>query len=154
MTHKKESPKVTDKRIIFAEQYIIHNRNATVAYRAVYGQELSDNAAAASASKLLRNPKIQEYLKVRLNVLELDSNYVLEKLKNLAESAKTDNTKLQAVIAIGRSLGMFSDNVVVDQKMTDESRQDLIKEHLRQIFKKIGPKPGYTKYIQSPEDNL
>ncbi len=146
MISRENKPKVSDKRIVFAEQYIIHNRNATVAYKAVYGQDLNDNTAAVSASKLLRNPKIQEYLKGRFSVLELDADYVLKKLKNLAETAKSDSTKLQAAVAIGRSLGMFSDNVVVDQKAIDLDRQKQVSEHFRELFKNHGPRPGEESF--------
>lgn len=124
-------PKVIDKKIIFAEQYIIHNRNGTVAYKAVYGQNLNDNTAAVNASKLLRNTKIRHYLKERFAVLELDANYVLSKLKQLAEEAKSDSTKLQAIIAIGRSLGMFNDNQIVDSVSEYENRNVYINEYMK-----------------------
>lgn len=129
-------PKIVDKKIIFAEQYIIHNRNGTVAYKAVYGQELNDNTAAVNASKLLRNTKIRQYLKERFAVLELDANYVLAKLKQLAEEAKSDSTKLQAIIAIGRSLGMFNDNPVVDPVSEYAARTAYVNEYFKNnLFK-------------------
>lgn len=124
-------PKIVDKKIIFAEQYIIHNRNGTVAYKSVYGQELNDNTAAVNASKLLRNTKIQQYLKERFAVLELDANYVLAKLKQLAEEAKSDSTKLQAIIAIGRSLGMFNDNPVIDPLSEYAARNAYVNEYMK-----------------------
>jgi len=129
-------PKIVDKKIIFAEQYIIHNRNGTVAYKAVYGQNLNDNTAAVNASKLLRNTKIRHYLKERFAVLELDANYVLSKLKQLAEEAKSDSTKLQAIIAIGRSLGMFNDNQIVDPVSEYENRNAYVNEYMKNnVFK-------------------
>lgn len=131
MVTRINKPKNADRRIIFAEQYIISNRNATVAYKAVYGQDLRDNTAAVNASKLLRNPKIQEYLKERFSVLELDANYVLGKLKNLAEEAKSDSTKLQAIIAIGKSLGMFSDNQITDPVSEYEIRSAKVNEYFK-----------------------
>jgi len=148
MIPKGDKSEINDKRIIFVEQYLVHNRNATIAYKAVYGQDLSDNTAAVNASRLLRNPKIQGYLKARFSVLELDSDYVLVKLKNLAESAKTDNTKLQAVITIGKLLGMFSDNLVINQKTADAVRQEKLKDFALQIIKSNGPRPGETNFIR------
>lgn len=137
MINKISKPKTADKRIIFAEQYIIHNRNATIAYKAVYGQGLNDNTAAVNASKLLRNTKIQEYLKERFSVLEIDADYVMAKLKNLAEEAKSDSTKLQAIIAIGKSLGMFSNNPIIDPETERATRT----EYVCDFVKKLAFKP-------------
>lgn len=131
MTNKINKPKIADKRIIFAEQYIIHNRNATIAYKAVYGQGLNDNTAAVNASKLLRNTKIQEYLKERFSVLEIDADYVLAKLKNLAEEARSDSTKLQAIIAIGKSLGMFSNNPTIDPERERAARSEYLSNYIK-----------------------
>lgn len=126
--------KKIDKHIIFAEKYITLNFNATVAYIETYGNHLNNNTAAVSASHLLRNPKIQEYLKGRLAVLELDSNYVLRKLKDLAENAKSEGTKLQATIAIGKSLGVFNDNVPVNPEAEKAARNATVLEYSRNIF--------------------
>jgi len=134
MIRETNKPKKQDKRIVFAEQYIICNRNATIAYKAVYGSGLNDNTAAVNASKLLRNPKIQDYLRERFSILELDADYVLKNLKNLAENAKTDNTKLQSVIAIGKTLGMFSDNVVVDSKSDYERRSKYVNDYVKNVM--------------------
>ncbi|MFA6417069.1 MAG: terminase small subunit [Patescibacteria group bacterium] len=131
-------PKIVDKQIIFAEQYIISNRNGTIAYKAVYGQELDDNTAAVNASRLLRNAKIREYLKERFAVLELDANYVLAKLKQLAEEAKSDSTKLQAIIAIGKSLGMFNDNQTIDPASEYAARNAYVNEYFKNTFLKHG----------------
>ena len=136
MLNKINKSKTTDKRIIFAEQYIIHNRNGTVAYKAVYGQDLQDNTAAVNASKLLRNAQVQEYLRKRLSVLELDTDYVLSSLKNLAENGKSDGIKLQALVAIGKSIGMFSNTVVVDAEADREARSSYIINYVKnEMFK-------------------
>ncbi|MFA7119315.1 MAG: terminase small subunit [Sphaerochaetaceae bacterium] len=128
--------KITDKRIIFAEQYLIHNRNGTIAYKAVYGQDLHDNTAAVNASKLLRNAQVQEYLRKRFSVLELDTDYVLSSLKNLAENSKSDGIKLQALVAIGKSIGMFSNTVVVDAEADREARSSYIINYVKnEMFK-------------------
>lgn len=56
---KKAVPKekAPDKMLQFAAEYII-DFNGTRAYKAVYGEKLSDNSAAVNASKLLRNTKV------------------------------------------------------------------------------------------------
>lgn len=105
-----QKPVESDKQLIFAEQYLANNRNATAAYKSVYGEHLNDNTAAVNASKLLRTTKISNYLKNKLDVLELNSDYVLRSLKGLAEGADSESVKLQAIIAIGKTLGMFNND--------------------------------------------
>ena len=53
---------MTRKQKLFADEYLI-DLNATRAYKAVYKNCKSDNAAAACAAKLLRNPKVKKYVR-------------------------------------------------------------------------------------------
>jgi phage terminase small subunit len=149
MLNKINKSKTTDKRIIFAEQYIIHNRNGTVAYKAVYGQDLHDNTAAVNASKLLRNAQVQEYLRKRLSVLELDTDYVLSSLKNLAENGKSDGIKLQALVAIGKSMGVFSNSTVADTKMDIETRTAQVNDYMKNVIFK-----SYTNKLKESDNKL
>ena len=53
---------LTEKQKAFCKEYIF-DWNATRSYRAAYPDTTNDNSAAASACALLRNTKIQEYIK-------------------------------------------------------------------------------------------
>lgn len=56
-----EELELTEKQKAFCREYIFE-WNATKSYRAAYPDTTNDNSAAASASALLRNPKIQSYI--------------------------------------------------------------------------------------------
>lgn len=134
MINRLDKPNISDKQIIFAEQYLANNRNATIAYKNVYGQELSDNTAAVNASKLLRTTKIKEYLKERLNVLELNTDYVLKRLKDLAETAQSEGTRLQSIIAIGKTLGMFNTDNKSNRADYSETRNAYVNYYVKNIM--------------------
>lgn len=52
---------MTEKQKRFADEYLI-DLNATRAYRAAYPNCKSDKAAAAAATRLLKNVKVQKYI--------------------------------------------------------------------------------------------
>lgn len=56
-----EELELTEKQKSFCREYIF-DWNATRSYRAAYPDTTNDNSAAASASALLRNPKIEKYI--------------------------------------------------------------------------------------------
>ena len=85
---KKRIPKesgLTIKQRIFCQEYIFE-WNATKAYRAAYVSVTNDNSAAASASALLRNPKIQKYVSDIQN--DLEKTCGISKVKILFEHKK------------------------------------------------------------------
>jgi hypothetical protein len=139
MKENNNKPEEIDKQIIFAEQYLLNNRNATLAYKNVYGRQLSDEVAAVNASKLLRITKVKLYLQRRFNVLQLDSSYVLKNLKNLAERAKTENVKLQANVWIGKAIGMFSESYITQEseQLEDEAEKEKRKQETQERIKQI-----------------
>ena len=67
-----------EKRFAFAEEYLV-DLNATRAYKVVYNIE-SDDVAAASASRLLRNVKVQEYLTKRFRELRKSTDITPERV--------------------------------------------------------------------------
>lgn len=130
----KDKNKIIDRHIVFAEKYLHHKRNATLAYKAVYGHDLNDNTAAVNASKLLRTAKVQQYLREKFGIFELDSNYVLKNLKKLAENGKSENIKLQALITIGKSIGMFKEYLENDQISSQEARSSYINYYVKNVM--------------------
>lgn len=83
---------LSDKQKRFCEAYLI-DLNATKAYKSVYNTK-NDNSAAASAAKLLRNPKIQQYLQDRQKALQEKTGITQERvLKELASIAFSDIRK-------------------------------------------------------------
>ena len=53
---------MTDKQIIFANEYLI-DLNGTRAYKEAYPHVKNDNTAAAAATRLMNVPDVNEYIK-------------------------------------------------------------------------------------------
>lgn len=72
---------MTPNQRIFADEYL-KDRNATRAYMAAYKRVKGPDVAAANASALLRNPKVSDYVKRRLDELSsaavADAREILE----------------------------------------------------------------------------
>lgn len=128
---------MTQKQKIFADEYLI-DLNATRAYMAVYKNCKTEQAAAACASKLLRNAKVKKYIDEQIERLHseklADVREVLEHLTSVMRGEakeeiligigggvqnKTDifvsiKDRLKAAELIGRYHGMFTDKVDVN----------------------------------------
>ena len=92
----------------FCEEYII-DLNATQAYiRAGY----SKNGSAVSASKLLTNPNIHEYITLlqveRQERTKVTLDSVVFRIDNIAEDSEEDNTKLKALDMLMKHLGGYT----------------------------------------------
>lgn len=131
----KEEPKPRrppDKMMLFAHEYFI-DCNGTRAYKAVYGQNLSDNSAAVSASKLLRNPKVcAETERLFAEVANRRNERKARVTAGLEEIAYSDDSidvtrdregeilevsrkdKIRAYELLGKMEGMFTDVVKND----------------------------------------
>ena len=83
------------KHLDFIERYLSHF-NAAKAYSDTYGIQ-NTNAAAVSASRLLTNDKVQQYLQRRLAErkaeLHVDTNYVVRKFTEIIEADYVDSTQ-------------------------------------------------------------
>ena len=98
-TKKPEAPEtiktLPKKHLDFIERYLSHF-NATRAYSDTYGVK-NAAAASASASKLLRDTNVQQYLQRRLAErkaeLHLDTSYVVRKLTEIVEADFVDSTQ-------------------------------------------------------------
>ena len=87
---------VTDKQIIFANEYLI-DLNGTRAYKEAYPHVKNDNTAAAAATRLMNVPDVKEYIekriKDRLERIEVTQDDVIQELAavgfaNVPEYAK------------------------------------------------------------------
>lgn len=89
---------ITDKQRAFVDEYLI-DLNATRAYKAVYKSCKKDEAAAANASKLLRNAKVAEYLSQRQRELqqrtEITQDKVVRELAAIAFADIADYVRVQ-----------------------------------------------------------
>lgn len=90
----------TPKHAEFVVNYFKLNMNATRSYKATYGDELSDNSAAASASALLRNPKIAAAIKAELKSRILSQEEILSRLAEMGQSAHSQYIKEDGTVDI------------------------------------------------------
>lgn len=116
---------LTDKQVRFIDEYMI-DMNATAAYgRAGYTAE--GNSAEASASRLLRNAKIQQELNKRQKKMQEESGISVQwVLKEFVENHKMARevgelaASNKALESIGKHLGMFKDKVEITGTLSVE----------------------------------
>ena len=127
---------MAEKQKKFADEYLI-DLNATRAYKAAYPNVKKDAAASASASQLLRNPKVRAYIDERLDEIHsektADAQEVIEYLTSvlrgesmsdeivvegtgdgcsearIVRKAPNENNKLKAAELLGKRYGLFTD---------------------------------------------
>ena len=129
--------RLTEKQKRFADEYII-DLNATRAYKAAYPNVKKDESASASASKLLRNPKVKEYISEKLEEIHsaktADAREVMEYLTSVMRGEQEEETlrfvgggcqnivnlkvstkdRLKAAEMLGKHFSMFTDKVQLD----------------------------------------
>lgn len=89
--------RLTEKQKRFCDEYLI-DLNATRAYKAAGYSVRSDNAAGVEGHKLLRNPKIDSYLKQKMKErekrTEITQDKVLEELAKIGFANAADYAKV------------------------------------------------------------
>lgn len=81
------SDNITPRQKRFADEYLI-DLNATRAYKVAYPNVKKEETAATAGSRILRNVKVESYLKERMKDreqrTEITQDWVLERLKTVA----------------------------------------------------------------------
>lgn len=116
---------LTDKQVRFIDEYMI-DMNATAAYgRAGYTAE--GNSAEASASRLLRNVKIQAEIVKRQQKMQekagLSVQWLIEEMienHRLARELGEIANSSKALEMLGKHLGMFKEKVEVSGTLSVE----------------------------------
>lgn len=84
---------LTEKQKRFADLYV-ETLNATQSYMQAYPTVKKEASAAASASKLLRNPKLSDYIKARLKEIEdkriMDLTELMQRLTEIGRGESTE----------------------------------------------------------------
>jgi hypothetical protein len=110
--------KITSKEKEFATNVVI-GMGAVTAYKNAYS-EISDQKARKKATILLKQERVmKEIEKSVLDVakgLGIDHNYILGKLKNLADFSEDDNIILQSTKELGKIVGT-SGNIIKQKEM-------------------------------------
>lgn len=117
---------MTKKQKMFADEYLI-DLNATRAYMAVYKNCKSEQAAAACASKLLRNAKVKKYIEEQLEKIHnskiANATEVMEYLTSVMRREHKENV----VVTTTEEVSTY----VPDEKGTP--RKQTIKKETPQI---------------------
>ena len=122
---------MTNKQKAFVDEYLI-DLNATRAYKAVYKNVKSDDAARASSSKLLTNANIKVYVEKRMKDrekrTEITQDKVLNELAQIAFANGSDFAKVVEKPVLKEDGSVLLDPVTedpiyyktVEMKLTDE----------------------------------
>ena len=143
-----KSDKLTSKQEHFC-QLVSEGQMLTEAYRKAYnvGESTKPSTVWTNASNLaVKNTKValrikqltEEHTARALTEEQLLKIWVTEKLKSEAVDGDSSSSRVQALTQLGRSVGMFSDNVVQETKETDRSAQDIEADLQRRLAALMG----------------
>jgi phage terminase small subunit len=114
--------KVTVRQKLFCDAYLAGGLvNPKAAYKQA-GYAINPNPAylATSVSTLLAKPQIRAYIEENRPKFEakllITRDYVVEKLKDIAEESKNDNARVAALKHLGQFLGMWVERTEVTGK--------------------------------------
>lgn len=135
---------MTEKQKRFCDEYLI-DCNATRAYKAVYKNVKSDDAARVNASRLLTNANVKKYIADRMEAIHnektADAQEVIEYLTAVLrgqstaheivvegigegcseartiEKAPSEKERLKAAELLGKRYALFTDKVETDVDM-------------------------------------
>jgi phage terminase small subunit len=125
------------KQTLFVSHYL-QTGNATEAYKLVYGVN-SDEQAAANASRLIRNDKVQaEIEKFKTKVMDntgITIEQTVKRIARLASKAQKDSDKLKALDMLMKHLGGYVTINDIIEKMTPEQLESLSNQLLSKLHK-------------------
>lgn len=103
--------KLTDKQIIFANEYLV-DLNATRAYKKAYPNVKKDSAARTNASKLLTKANIKNYIDEQLKRIEDESIADAAEVMKYLTAVMRDEVTEEVVVVEGEGEGCSSARVV------------------------------------------
>lgn len=105
-----QETKLSPQQVQFVEEYL-KNYNITQAYYTAY-EAANDNVAAASGSKLLRTPKVYDYLikREKEKTKLITDDYIIDRIKHISENSSKDSNKLRGLELLGKAKGIFKES--------------------------------------------
>lgn len=103
--------KLTDKQIIFANEYLV-DLNATRAYKKAYPKVKKDSVAASNGNRLLRNAKVKNYIDEQLKKIEDESIADAAEVMKYLTAVMRDEVTEEVVVVEGEGEGCSSARVV------------------------------------------
>ena len=143
-----KSDKLTLKQEYFCK-LVAEGKMLTEAYREAYnvGENTKPSTVWTNASNLaVKNTKVATRIKELTEEITARNRtkedqlkiWVTEKLKSEAVSAETDSARISALVALGKSVAMFTDNVHQETKESERSAQDIEADLQRRIAALMG----------------
>ena len=135
---------LTDKQEAFAV-LVASGKNQSEAYRLAYDAEKMLPASVwTEASLLLSNPKVASRLMVlnqekenqRRMMAVSRAERVLQRLETLADSATTESVKVRANELLGKTAGLFTDQVEITD--TSDRTVDQIQQAISDRLRRLG----------------
>ena len=143
------------RRKLFAREYVRTGVQTTAAIAAGY----APGSADVSGSRLMKSPIVAAEI-LRLGALKdaedkIDRMYVLKGLYDMAEEADKDSDKIRALELLGKSLGMFVDQVETHTTHDVSELQEFSLEQLRATHLELSVKNGVKVLnpAEEPHDN-
>tara|TARA_R100000655_G_scaffold75592_1_gene114466 strand:- start:1362 stop:1850 length:489 start_codon:yes stop_codon:yes gene_type:complete len=119
---------LNEKQLLFCDVYLDNGRNATRAYREAYGSTQSEAHINSSASRLLRNDKVRDYLvKVQQQNLtitqrkqDIDRDFLINQYLELVALGKEHrqlSAARQALDSLAHIAGLWIDKREINQQI-------------------------------------
>jgi phage terminase small subunit len=141
----RDTDRLTAKQESFAQK-VAAGSILSDAYRESYSAEnMADKTVWSEACRLAQNHKVATRIKAIQADIEADhrtraarrEEYVLKKLQDEAEHAETDGSRVRALELLGKTVGLFTDKVEIEQD-TDKSAAELEQELERRLAGLLG----------------
>ena len=128
------------RRKLFAREYIRTGKQRDAAIAAGY----APGSADVQGSRLMTSPiviaEVQRLETLRDAEEKIDRMYVLKGLYDMAEEADRDSDKIRALELLGKSLGMFVDQVETHTTHDVSELQEFSLEQLRSTHQELSAK--------------
>jgi len=141
----RDTDRLTAKQESFAQK-VAAGSILSDAYRESYAAEnMADKTVWSEACRLAQNPKVATRIKAIQADMEADhrtrtarrEEYVLKRLQEEAEGAETDGARVRALELLGKTVGIFTDRVEVEQD-TDKTAEELEADLERRLSALLG----------------
>ena len=141
----RDTDRLTAKQESFAQK-VAAGSILSDAYRESYSAEnMADKTVWSEACRLAQNPKVATRIKAIQADMEADhrtraarrEEYVLKRLQEEAEQAETDGSRVRALELLGKTVGLFTDKVEIEQD-SDKSAAELEADLERRLAALLG----------------
>jgi len=141
----RDTDRLTAKQESFAQK-VAAGSILSDAYRESYAAEnMADKTVWSEACRLAQHPKVATRIRAIQADIEADhrtraarrEEYVLKRLQEEAEQAETDGSRVRALELLGKTVGLFSERIEIEQD-TDKSAAELEADLERRLAALLG----------------